>query len=46
MQAWVLMGAVLSFAVGVVQLFMGDWGGALWTIGGVALGWYSRQLRR
>ncbi|WP_189093566.1 hypothetical protein [Deinococcus ruber] len=45
MGAFVLMGAVISFAVGVVQLVSGDWGGAVWSLAGVALGWYARQLR-
>ncbi|WP_420594501.1 hypothetical protein [Deinococcus sp.] len=37
-----LIGAILSFAIGVVQLLAGDWSGALWTIGGVAL-LYARR---
>ena len=32
-----LIGAIASFAIGVVQMIAGDWSGALWTVGGVVL---------
>ncbi|ULH14776.1 hypothetical protein MF271_12345 [Deinococcus sp. KNUC1210] len=45
MGAFLLIGAVISFAAGVVQLISGDWSGTVWSLAGVALGWYARQLR-
>ena len=40
-----LIGAILSFAIGVVQLIGGDWSGAVWTIAGVGLMYMRRQWR-
>lgn len=45
MGVWGLLGAILSFAVGVVQLLAGDWTGAVWTVLGVGL-LYLRQRWR
>ena len=41
-----MLGSVLSVAVGVVQLVSGDWLGALWTVGGVALGYWGYRLKQ
>lgn len=46
MGVWGLLGSALAVAVGVVQLFAGDLGGALWTVGGVVLGYVFHRLRR
>lgn len=41
-----MLGAVLSVAFGVVQLLGGDWLGALWSLVGVALGYWAYRLKR
>jgi hypothetical protein len=46
MGVWGMLGSTLMIAVGVVQVFGGDWTGALWTVGGVALGYVFYRLRR
>ena len=42
MGVWGLLGAILSFAVGMAQLLASDWTGAVWTVLGVGL-LYSRR---
>lgn len=41
-----MLGAVLSVAFGVVQLCAGDPLGTLWSLGGVALGYWAYRLKR
>ncbi|WP_181392038.1 hypothetical protein [Deinococcus irradiatisoli] len=45
MGTWTLLGGILSFAVGVVQLLAGDWSGALWSVAGLVLMYLRRQWR-
>lgn len=45
MGTWALVGGILSFATGVVQIVSGDWRGALWSVLGVGL-MYARARGR
>ncbi|WP_161882307.1 hypothetical protein [Deinococcus alpinitundrae] len=45
MGTWGLLGGILSFAIGVVQLASGDWRGALWSVLGVGLMYVRARWR-